>query len=89
MNDVLGIGKKNVDEELPILGLKLDRYLPGDGTFIVDYGKLEYGSVVCQAQKCVLPNCALCLFGMYPLKKGDPFVNCLEKNPEMREDETV
>ena len=72
LNDVLGLGKKNVNEELPILGLEMNRCSTGDGTFIVDYEKLEYGSVACQAQKCVLPDCALCLFGMNPLKKGDP-----------------
>ena len=66
---------------LPMVVFKLYRCSPGVGTFIVDYEKLEYGSVACQAQKYVSPDCALCLFGMCPLKKGEILCKLLRKYP--------
>ena len=65
---VLGDGRKRVDEELPILNIRLDKCWPVHDIFIADQSQ-KHGSVASQTPKCVVPDCAFCLLGIYPLKR--------------------
>ena len=83
---VLGLGKKNVVEALPILGLKLDKRWPRDAILIVDYGELKHGSIVAKPQKCVFSDCASVHLAATLWKR---VLLIVKKTPKMKEIETV
>ena len=83
---VLGLGKKNVVEALPILWLKLDKRWPRDAILIVDYGELKHGSIVAKPQKCVFSDCASVHLAATLWKR---VLLIVKKTPKMKEIETV